>query len=186
MRAPPETRPGVTSHDVAARARELGFEACGVASLEPNRYGDALDRWLQAGYAGTMRYLHRQARRRREPATITPGARVAIVVLENHLPAGSFPAGENRSGGSIRVAKYARGLDYHRTLLARLDSLAAWLREAGAAVAHPWTDSGPVPERELARRAGLGWIGKNTMLIRPGSGSFCFIGTVFTDLPLDS
>ena len=185
VRAPPETRPRLTSHDVTARARELGFEACGVASLEPNQYGDALDHWLQAGYAGTMRYLHRQARRRKEPATITPGARVAIVVLENHLPEGSFPAGENRSGRSIRVAKYARGLDYHRTLLARLDSLAAWLREAGAAVAHPWTDSGPVPERELARRAGLGWIGKNTMLIRPGSGSFCFIGTVFTDLPLE-
>ena len=85
----------------------------------------------------------------------------------------------------VRIAKYARGTDYHRALKARLDLLADWLRARGATLAERWTDAGPVPERELARRAGLGWIGKNTMLIRPESGSFCFIGSVFTDLPLE-
>jgi epoxyqueuosine reductase len=170
--------------DLAAYARELGFVACGVASLESNDYGDALDRWLGAGYAGTMRYLHRQARNRRSPADIVRGARAAVVVLENYLPAGSRGAGEPGSQ-SVRIAKYARGADYHRVLRGRLGLLAGWLREHGATIAHPWVDDGPVPERELARRAGLGWIGKNAMLIRPESGSFCLIASVFTDLPLE-
>jgi len=183
--------------DLVAYARSLGFLACGVASLEPSRYGDALDAWLQAGYGGTMRYLHRRAAERKSPASIVPGAKVAVVVLENYLPTRSHREArraeaiseiasppEAARNDSIKVAKYARGEDYHRVMMRRLGLLAAWLRERGAAVAHPWADIGPVPERELAQRAGLGWIGKNTMLIRPESGSFCLIGSVFTDLPL--
>lgn len=168
--------------ELADYAKSLGFLACGVASLEPSRYGAALDAWLKAGYGGTMRYLHRRAARRKLPGAIVPGARVAVVVLENYLP-------EKQGSGEpgireIKVAKYARGEDYHRVLTRRLGLLADWLRARGATVAHPWADDGPVPERELAQRAGLGWIGKNTMLIRPESGSFCLIGSVFTDLPL--
>lgn len=170
-------------NDLAERARELGFLACGVASLEPSRRGSALDAWLDAGYAGTMRYLHRRANERKDPGLIVPGARVAVVVLENYLPAG---AGIQDSGvREIKVAKYARGEDYHRVMMRRLGLLADWLRAHGATIAHAWADAGPVPERELAERAGLGWIGKNTMLIRPESGSFCLIGTIFTDLALE-
>ncbi|HEV8598849.1 MAG TPA: QueG-associated DUF1730 domain-containing protein, partial [Gemmatimonadales bacterium] len=172
----------VSTRELRAHAEQLGFLACGVASLEPSRRGDGLDRWLQAGYAGTMRYLHRQASRRKFPGDIVVGAKVAVVVLENYLPAREQVAGGR---GQVKVAKYARGTDYHRALKRRLDLLAAWLRERGAGIAECWTDAGPVPERELAERAGLGWIGKNTMLIRPESGSFCFIGSVFTDLPLE-
>jgi epoxyqueuosine reductase len=129
-----------------------------------------------------MRYLHRQARKRKAPGAVVPGAKAAVVVLENYLPraAGVAPAG----APAARVARYARGEDYHRALMRRLRRLADWLLEEGAAIAHPWSDDGPVPERELAVRAGLGWIGKNTMLIRPESGSWCFIGSIFTDLPL--
>jgi epoxyqueuosine reductase len=169
--------------DLAAYARELGFVACGVASLEPSRRGDALDAWLRAGYGGTMRYLHRGARKRKQPAEIVPGAVAAVVVLENYLPA-VHPDPEETPDHGVRVAKYARGEDYHLVMMRRLSLLANWLREHGAAIAHPWADDGPVPERELAERAGLGWIGKNTMLIRPQSGSFCLIGAVFTDLSL--
>jgi epoxyqueuosine reductase len=165
-------------------ARELGFVACGVASLEPSRRGDALDRWLAAGYAGTMRYLHRHARRRKLPGDIVPGARVAVVILENYLPPDD-QEGSATGRRRVKLAKYARGTDYHRELKRRLELLADWLRARGARLAATWTDAGPVPERELAERAGLGWIGKNTMLIRPETGSFCFIGTVFTDLALE-
>jgi epoxyqueuosine reductase len=164
---------------LAARARELGFVACGVADLAPSRRGDALDRWLAGGFGGTMRYLHRQAKKRKAPASIVEGARTAVVVLDNYYTPDPEPY------AAPRVAKYARGADYHRVTQDRLEQLAEWLRgEGGAQVTRCFADAGPVPERELAERAGLGWIGKNAMLIRPGVGSFCFIGSIFTDLRL--
>jgi len=169
---------------VAARAREIGFLACGVAELGPSQRADALDDWLARGYAGTMRYLHRQAKKRKNPALIVRGAKVAVVVLENYLPR-SGPTVRPSGRPSVSLAKYAQGADYHVGMMRRLEALAGFLLEHGATMARPWVDSGPVPERELAERAGLGWIGKNTMLIRPGVGSFFFIGTVFTDLALE-
>ncbi len=164
---------------VKRRAEELGFLACGITDPSPIDDGGRLDRWLASGYAGVMRYLHRQARKRKDPRHIIPEARSVVVVLHNYYD------GELDPGPLPRVARYARGQDYHRVTRARLDRLADFLRASGARTAHTYTDSGPVPERALALRAGLGWIGKNTMLIRPGSGSFFFIGTIFTDLALD-
>lgn len=165
--------------ELKARAAELGFLACGITDPSPPPNGDRLDAWLAKGYAGTMRYLHRQARRRKDPRLNVPEALAVVVLLENYYAPDAPPDLE-----APRVAKYARGEDYHRVTLGRLARLARFLLERGARVAHPYADDGPVPERELARRAGLGWIGKNTMLIRPGAGSFFFIGTIFTDLPL--
>jgi epoxyqueuosine reductase len=160
-------------------ARRLGFLACGITDPGPPPHGDRLDEWLAKGYAGTMRYMYRQARRRKDPRLTVPESLAVVVLLENYYT----PDGE-ADLAAPRVAKYARGEDYHRVTHARLERLAEWLRDRGAAVARPYVDAGPVPERELARRAGLGWIGKNTMLIRPGAGSFFFIGSIFTDLPL--
>jgi epoxyqueuosine reductase len=165
---------------VKARAAELGFLACGITDTRPIAHGDRLDAWLARGYAGTMRYLHRQARRRKNPGLIVPGALTIVVVLENYYQPEEAP-----DRMRPRVARYARGEDYHRVTGKRLDELAAFLGSQGAGVARSYVDAGPVPERELAHRAGLGWIGKNTMLIRPGVGSFFFIGTIFTDLPLE-
>ena len=169
----------IGSERIRAWADELGFLACGVAHLEPSAYGAELDAWLAKGYAGTMRYLHRQAARRKTPATIVPEARVAVIVLENYLPSEPSPV-----PARARIAKYARGQDYHLAFQRRLGELGDRLRQTGATVARTYADAGPVPERELAQRAGLGWIGKNTMLIRPGAGSFFFIGAIFTDLQL--
>jgi epoxyqueuosine reductase len=171
----------VTVADIKTEASRIGFAACGIAGLEPNAHGDALDRWLAAGYAGTMRYLHRQARKRKTPATITPGARTAVVLLDNYAPA---DAERPRADDAFKIAAYARGMDYHIVMLARLRELAEWMLAHSATLAHAWVDDGPVPDRELAERAGLGWIGKNTMLIHPRVGSYTFIGTIFTDLEL--
>jgi epoxyqueuosine reductase len=164
---------------VKARSRELGFVACGITHPGATAHGDKLDQWLAKGYAGTMRYLHRQARRRKEPSLILPEARSVVVVLDNYYT-------PDRESDRLppRVAKYARGQDYHRVTGRRLEQLAEFLRQSGAAVARTYVDAGPVPERELAQRAGLGWIGKNTMLVSPVHGSFVFIGSVFTDLAL--
>lgn len=168
----------IVADQVEARARALGFLAAGVATLDPNDHADMLDRWLASGRAGTMRYLHRQAAKRKAPARIVPGAIRAVMVLDNYYQPEPPEPG-------IRIAKYARGRDYHRELLDRLRLLGDWLLEHGATIARPFADDGPVPERELAARAGLGWIGKNTMLIRPGVGSFFFIGALLTDLALE-
>jgi epoxyqueuosine reductase len=167
----------VLAAQVKERAQALGFMACGITDLSPTPHGEELDEWLSRGYAGTMRYLNRQASRRKEPQRIAIDARTAIVVLDNYFAAGTPTK-------PPKIARYARGQDYHLDLGRRLDQLATWLTQQGAALARSYVDVGPVPERELARRAGLGWIGKNTMLIRPGAGSFFFIGTVLTDLQL--
>jgi epoxyqueuosine reductase len=165
--------------DIKRRAAELGFLACGITDPSPPPDADRLDAWLAKGYAGTMRYLHRQARRRKNPRINVPESLAVVVLLENY-----YTPDDEADLRAPRVAKFARGQDYHRVTLGRLDRLAEYLRSRGATVAHSYVDDGPVPERALAHRAGLGWIGKNTMLIRPGAGSFFFIGSIFTDLPL--
>jgi epoxyqueuosine reductase len=165
---------------IKARAEELGFIACGITHPGPTAHGDRLDEWFARGYAGTMRYLHRQAKRRKNPGLIAPDARSVVVVLDNY-----YTPDQQSDLQPPRVAKYARGEDYHRVTQRRLAELADFLRINGARLSRVYADAGPVPERELAQRAGLGWIGKNTMLIAPGAGSFFFIGSVFTDLQLD-
>jgi len=171
-----------TEARLRAQALAMGFLASGIATLDPSERSAELDAWLAAGYGGTMRYLHRQASRRKNPASIVPGAVRAVVVLDNYFtPA---PSAGEASGPVVSTARYAAGTDYHLVTTARLQRLADWLVTEGATIARVFVDAGPVPERELGRRAGLGWIGKNTMLIRPGAGSFFFIGTILTDLPL--
>lgn len=169
------------SADVKRRAAELGFDATGIAPLEPNPHAAELARWLAAGYGGTMRYLERQQAKRADPRRIMPQARVAVVTLTNYFH-GSNPGREP----GAKVAQYAWTADYHHILGRRLDQLARAIREV---VPHARTrcyvDAGPVPERDLAARAGLGWIGKNTMLINPQIGSFTFIGVVLTDADLE-
>jgi epoxyqueuosine reductase len=166
--------------EVKARAAALGFIACGITHPGPTPHGDRLDAWLAKGYAGTMRYLHRQARRRKDPRLIVPEALSIVVVLDNYY---SDPPQTNPIP---KVARYALGQDYHQVTRDRVAQLASYLEQSGARIARVYTDAGPVPERELAQRAGLGWIGKNTMLIRPGVGSFFFIASIFTDLALEA
>jgi epoxyqueuosine reductase len=168
---------------VKRRAAELGFDAAGIASLEPSRYAAELDRWLDAGYAGTMRYLHRQAAQRKHPSRIVPGTTVAVVTLTNYFH-GRDPSPSAHPPGA-RVAQYARSADYHEVLGRRLEELAAAIRTiVPGARTRSYVDAGPVPERELAQRAGLGWVGKNTMLLHPRLGSFTFIGVILTDAAL--
>jgi len=177
-----EQRRGETSRnavELKRRALSLGFDTVGIASLESNPHAAALDAWLNAGYAGTMTYLHRQAAKRRDPRLIMPEARVAVVTLTNYFHGSADP------GASAKVAQYARSRDYHVVLGERLERLAAAIRDlCPGAHTRCYVDAGPVPERELAQRAGLGWIAKNTMLIHPAIGSYTFIGTVLTDADL--
>ncbi len=169
------------AHLVKARARALGFDTTGITDLSPVPHATALTEWLGAGMSATMAYMGRQAARRREPSRILDGASRAVVVTRNYYNADT-PSRPDHG----HVAKYARGRDYHEALKGPLEQLAQYIASLGdgATLARPYVDAGPVPERELAQRAGLGWIGKNTMLIDPGRGSFFFLASVLTDLDL--
>ena len=169
------------AHLVKARARALGFDTAGITDLSPVPHGEALTEWLAAGMAATMAYMGRQAARRREPSSIMDGASRAVVVTRNY-----YNADTPSRPGHGHVAKYARGRDYHAALKDPLERLAEYVVSLGDddTLARAFVDAGPVPERELAQRAGLGWIGKNTMLIDPERGSFFFLASVLTDLDI--
>ena len=169
---------------IKRRAAELGFTATGIAKLERNPHASELDRWLADGHAGTMTYLHRQSEKRKNPRLIMPEAKAAIVTLTNYFHGArtASPAATPRG----QVAQYAWSPDYHDVLGDRLEQLATAIRElVPGATTRCYVDAGPVPERELAQLAGLGWIGKNMMLIHPEIGSFTFIGVVLTDADLE-
>jgi len=176
--------------DIKRRAAELGFAATGIARLDRNPHADELDRWLADGHAGTMTYLHRQAEKRKDPRLIMPKANSAVVTLTNYYHGAPGIPGLAPGVGHApvvgRVAQYAWSSDYHDVLGRRLEQLASAIREiVPGSTTRCYVDAGPVPERELAQLAGLGWIGKNMMLIHPEIGSFTFIGVVLTDAGLE-
>jgi epoxyqueuosine reductase len=176
--------PDTWSSAAKRRSRELGFDAAGITDLSTTPHRDSLTRWLEQGMAGTMTYMHRQAERRLEPSRILPRAVRAVVVTWNYYQPDPPDSPNTRRGGL--VAKYARGRDYHVAVKGPLEQLASYIQSLGpeGTIAKTYVDAGPVPERELAQRAGLGWIGKNTMLIEPRRGSFTFLGVILTSLEL--
>lgn len=161
---------------IEAQAYGLGFDLCGVARLGPPETAAAFDEWIARGFAGEMSYLPRGAEKRRDTRLPVPGAVSAIVV-------GMSYGGREPSGP---VARYARGDDYHDVMVERLRELHRWIEATlGRPIAgKAYVDTGPILERDLARRAGLGWFGKNTNLVNPKIGSFFFIGSLLVDLDL--
>ncbi len=161
-----------------AQAYGLGFDLVGITSLGPMETADAFDDWIERGYAGEMGYLPRDAVKRRDSRLPVPGTTSAIVVGLNY--GGRAPSGP--------IARYARGDDYHDLMTARLEELHRWLEsELGRRISgKAYVDTGPILERDLARRAGLGWFGKNTNLINPRLGSFFFIGVLLVELDLEA
>jgi epoxyqueuosine reductase len=162
---------------IKAQAYGLGFDLAGITDLGPPGTTPAFDEWLAHGYAGEMAYMSRTADKRRDSRLPFDGVTRAIVVAMNY--GGTEPNGP--------VARYARGDDYHDLMLERLEQLHRWIEgHAGRSVhGKAYVDTGPLLERDLARRAGLGWFGKNTMLINPRAGSFFFLGALLVDLDLE-
>ena len=161
---------------VKARAVDLGFDLVGITTLGPAETSAEFEAWIAAGYAGEMAYLERGAEKRRDTRLPFEGVRSAIVVALSY--GGREPAGP--------VARYARGDDYHDLMVDRLNALHRWIEsERGAPIrGKAYVDTGPILERDLARRAGLGWFGKNTMLVNPTLGSYFFLGALLLDLDL--
>ncbi len=169
-----------------AQAREMGFDRIGIADPRSSDHIERYRRWLGDGAHGEMTYLARpDAVARRENLALTlEGVRSAVVVAQG------YPAGDREwvpeDPARAVVARYAPGGDYHAVMVTKLHALLRWLRaQAGTTVVgRTYVDTGPLLERELGQRAGLGWFGKNTMLIHPRHGSYFFLGVLLLDLPL--
>lgn len=177
----------VTAQAVKARARELGFNLCGITAARQAPHLDAYLRWIEQGLHGSLAYMARPDRvaRRRDLNHVLPGARSMILVaLDYHQNALSSEPLRDPARG--RIAQYAWGGDYHAVMLPRLEALAAWLNaDYGALRWRAYVDTGAVLERDHAQQAGLGFIGKNTLLIHPQRGSGFFLGEIVLDAPFD-
>ena len=170
---------------VKEAARGLGFDRVGIGPADRPTHSDFYLHWLRRGYAGEMAYLARPdaVRRRVRPVEALPGARSIIVAaLQYNVDDGGTVA----DPAVPVIARYARGADYHFVFEEKLGRLEAALRElVGEDVrTRAYVDYGPVLERDHAQRAGLGWIGKNTLLINPELGSYFFLGEILTDAEL--
>ncbi|MDD5087971.1 MAG: tRNA epoxyqueuosine(34) reductase QueG [bacterium] len=171
--------------DLETKARELGFDLFGIAAVRPSDRGAFFRKWLSEGKAGDMGYLARTAEKRLDAPKVLPGAHSVISVAQSYFTE-SLPEELRNDPARGVIASYAWGSDYHNVILPRLETLAVFLREE---IPHVQTrcfvDGGPVMEKEYAERAGLGFIGKNTLLISPRAGSWLFLGEILTtaDLP---
>lgn len=176
----------LTAGAIKARARALGFDACGIAPADRFPELEFFSEWLARGYAGTMQYLARSAAQRLDVRAVLPSARsvIALATLYNVDRPYSI---EQTDPGEALIARYAWGDDYHRVLQARMRALLDWMRsEADQPFeARAYVDTGPVQERVYAQYAGLGWIGKNTCLIHPELGSWLFLSEILCSLPLE-
>ena len=161
------------------QAVKLGFDRVGIAPATESDGFDRLRDWLAHGYAGEMRYMSAHGDARRHPASILPTVRSVVMVSLNYASRSAEPAGVGK------IARYARGGDYHHVLRAKLKELLAWVRgELPDVQGRAVVDTAPLLERDFARRAGLGWFGKNTMLIHPRVGSYTFLGALLLDIEL--
>ncbi len=198
---------------IKAKAAELGFDIVGITSAEPSAFAAEFRDWIGNGYAGEMEYLARNFERRIDPRELLPDARSIIVVAMNYYtPTPPTPTSPKREGGNAApdhmsdmsykshsvsdstpdtgqraiFARYARGDDYHDVMTKKLRILLDYLKSEtdSDTEGRVYVDTGPILEREVARRAGLGWFGKNTMLINTRRGSYFFLGEIVTNVPL--
>jgi len=165
-------------------AQKLGFSLCGFARLDALPREQFFTEWLAKGHAGEMHYLARDPERRLNPLTIFPQAKSVICLAYPYSPP-RLPNIDWRQELRGRIAAYAAGVDYHDTIKAKLDSLARFLTELSPGLwIRTYVDTGPLLEREWAYRSGLGWFGKNTMLLHKQAGSWFFLAEILVSLEL--
>jgi epoxyqueuosine reductase len=176
----------VTSETVKTRAKELGFDLCGIAPAAAFPELAFFRDWIDRGYAGTMGYLPRTAARRADVRNVIPSAKSVIVTGTIYNTAKPYST-ERADRATGEVARYAWGRDYHDVLGRRLGDLLGWMREEHGEPfeARAYVDTGPVQERVYAQYAGLGWIGKNTCVINAEAGSWILLAEIICSLPLE-
>lgn len=169
-----------------SEAQRLGFGLVGVTDPGPSAHLEHFQTWLRDGHQGEMSYLSRPdaVARRGDLSRTLQGVRSVVVVTHDY--ARPAPPGVQHHASRGIIARYARGRDYHKVVKKKLLALARWLEQEAPGGEHrAYVDTGPILERDLARRAGLGWFGRNTMLIHPKRGSYFFLGVLLTTVELD-
>ena len=186
---PASSQPPVAPHDWAAeirdRARGLGFADAGIATLDLDEDHAHLRRWLDEGLHGGMGWMAEHAALRAEPGRLHPGTITVISARLDYRPSAEDADAVLADPQAAYISRYALGRDYHKLMRKRLKALAEQLAEAIAPHGfRVFADSAPVLEKALARNAGLGWIGKHTLLLNREAGSWFFLGEIYTDLPI--
>jgi len=181
--------------EIKILAREFGFADCGITGVDLGEHPAYLKKWLAAGYEGGMQWMHNHLDKRCDPALLEPGTLSVITLRMDYLPPETEAVKVLANSEKAYVSRYAVGRDYRKLIRKRLGQMAKRinqyledhpdLREAFPAFqSRAFTDSAPILERALAQRGGLGWIGKNCMLITPKAGSWFFLGEIYLNLPL--
>ncbi len=167
---------------IKSEAARLGFNFCGISKAEFLKdEAPRLEEWLSRGYQGKMSYLENHFDKRLDPTLLVPGAKSVVSLLYNY-----YPAEDLARNGGYKLAKYAYGEDYHYVIKEKLKTFLANLQKnIGDVQGRAFVDSAPVMERAWARRSGLGWIGKNSLLLNKEMGSFFFLSELIIDLPLE-
>lgn len=190
-----DQRPPIASDQLGAdtalldRIREwgdaLGFQALGFTGVDLQQHEEYLQKWLAKGYHGEMEWMARHGSKRSQPNALVPGTCTVITARMDYLPEGADAERVLSQSELAYISRYALGRDYHKLMRARLAKLARQIEtQLSTGRYRAFVDSAPVLERALAENAGLGWIGKNTMLLNDKAGSWFFLGEIYTDIPL--
>ncbi|MNJ25469.1 Epoxyqueuosine reductase [compost metagenome] len=165
--------------------KELGFAHVGIAGVELGEHEQHLERWLQAGYHGEMDYMGAHGSKRSHPEQLVPGTLRVVSLRMDYLPGDTRMAQQLAQPEKAYISRYALGRDYHKLIRKRVQHLAERIqKEIGPFGFRAFVDSAPVLEKAIAEQAGLGWIGKNTLLLNRKAGSYFFLAELFVDLPL--
>ena len=171
--------------DIKRWGQELGFQQIGISDIDLHAHEQHLDDWLAQGYHGDMGFMAKHGTRRTRPAELEPGTQRVICARMDYLPADAQSIEQLNGAANAYISRYALGRDYHKLMRKRLAQLAQKIEQAVGPIGYrAFVDSAPVMERALAQKAGLGWFGKNAMLLNPSAGSLFFLGELYTDLPL--
>ncbi len=171
------------SQQIKSKALELGFDACGISKIETlNTEKPHIEEWLRNNFHGEMTYMARNMEKRLDPSKLVEGSQSVISVLLNY-----FPQRQLHPESHYKISKYALGIDYHYVIKDRLKVLMSFIEEKiPGTIMRAFTDSAPILDKRWAQKAGLGWIGKNTLLLNKKLGSYFFIGEIVVGLDLQN
>lgn len=183
---PAPASPEQLTANIEQWSRELGFQQSGITNIDLQQEGAQLREWLAKKFHGSMAWMEDHGDMRWHPEKLLPRTVSVISVRMNYLPPNTRIIAQLRDGNQAYLSRYALGRDYHKLIRKRLSLLADKIADAAQCrvAQRPFVDSAPVMEKPLAANAGLGWIGKNTLLLNRDAGSWFFLGELFTSLPL--